>query len=421
MKFFERKIGQFVWFCAGLIFALSISFPDGYHIGAWLLFLSSISLFFLKNCWKNLDNDDKVLFYVFLIFLISICFSILIDWFHSGIFVHKMVDRFSLIIVVLPVFILLLRASGYKEVLWYGICVGSISAFLVALYERAILDLPRARGAENPIMFGDISMLLGFLSFVGAIYYYSCKKIPLTILFLIGGLSGVASSILSGSRGGWVAIPFIIIFLLWESRELLGRKRIALAFGTFFMMVSVAFFTPQTGIKHRVEAAVSNVSNYVQETNKVTSVGMRFDMWKSAIYMFLDSPIFGVGESQIRSIKQELADSEYISQSSVRFFHAHNEVLDTVSKRGLVGLAFLLALYFIPLKLFMKKIREGNNWNIKSYALAGAVVPMSYIDFGFTEVIFSHDIGVMMYFFSITIFWAAIKHEEKDSLLTVKK
>lgn len=406
-----------IWFFSGLMFALCISFPDGYRIGAGGLILLSLSIFFLKPKWRMLNNDDRLLFWVFFVFVISIYGAALSDWIRFDSFVKKTLDRFSLFILVLPVMVLLLNVSDRKEWLWYGVVIGAISGFSLALYERLVLGLGRASGSENAILFGNISMLLGFLSLTAASYYFFQKRFFWLVLALIGGVCGIGGSILSGSRGGWVAAILVTFFLLWVCRNLLGRKLLAKVTLAVFLMISIVVVVPQTGVQARIGQAVSNITHYADNKRKESSVGLRFDMWKAAVYMFQQNPIFGVGESQVKKIKQNLADIGSISQKTVPFHHVHNEFLDVVSKRGIIGLFFTLILYFVPLKLFMKKIRENeDNWRVKSYAVAGALVPMSYIDFGLTNVMFTQKIGVIMYAFSIVLFWVAVKNAENKEL-----
>ncbi|WP_394180970.1 O-antigen ligase family protein [Marinomonas posidonica] len=413
----NNTLSTLTWLFSGLMFALCISIPDGYRIGAGGLLLLSLSLFFLKPKWSMLNKDDRLLFWVFVVFVISIYGAALSDWIRFDSVVKKTLDRFSLFIFVLPVMVLLLNVSGRKEWLWYGVVIGAMSGFSLALYERLVLGLGRARGSENAILFGNISMLLGFLSLTAAAYFFYQKRFFWLVLALSGGVCGIGGSVLSGSRGGWVAAPLVIFFLLWVFRNLLGKKLLSKLILFLLLIISIIVLVPQTGVQARIGQAVSNITHYADNTAKETSVGLRFDMWKAAVYMFQQNPIIGFGESQVKKNKQNLADIGSVSHKIVRFHHAHNEFLDAASKRGLIGLFFILVLYLVPLKLFMNKIRQNEcDWKIKFYAVAGALVPMSYIGFGFTNVMFTQKIGVIMYAFSIVLFWVAVKNAENEAL-----
>jgi O-antigen ligase len=408
----KARFSMFVWFLAAMTFAAAIGIPKGFNVATLLIFLCSLGMSFLKPVNYALEREDRIVIWVFALFGVSLIAAALADHFQA-----RGLDKPSRFLLAIPVLFLLLRAKGPKEWMWYGIIMGSILAFALALYERLVLGLERANGGEHPIMFGDTGMMLGLLSLVAAVYFYSQKRSLLLCFAVVGGLCGMGASVLSGSRGGWVAVPLIGFFLLWECRDLLGKKLLAGVVSVAAICILAAIAIPQTGIQKRAGEAISNIQQYNDGSRTNTSVGARFDMWKAAIYMFKQAPIFGVGESQVRPIKTELAAKGMIHEKAIPYDHAHNEYLQALSTRGIVGLLILLAMYLIPMKLFLKKLRvHRDNWRIRSYAMAGALVPMCYMDFALTQTMFVHNIGVMMFAFPIVYFWAAMRWAERDEL-----
>ncbi|WP_421856272.1 O-antigen ligase family protein [Marinomonas sp.] len=402
----------FVWFFASLTFAISIGISGGYGIATSLLLICSASLVYLKPKWPELTEDDRRLFYTFLAFGLSMFFFVFIDDFQL-----RDLDRPSRFILVLPVLLLLLQEKNRKVWLWYGVVIGAIFAFGLAWYERFILGYVRAEGGQHPIMFGDTGMLLGMLSFASSIYFLSHKRYFWLVLSLIAGGCGVGASVLSASRGGWVALPLIGFFLYWQSRFLFKRRTwFFLGIVTCLLIIS-AVLIPQTGVKERIDEAFGDISHYASGVNKDTSVGLRFEMWKAAFYMFQESPVLGAGMHSSIVVKKELLDEGLVIPEALAYDHAHNEYINALGYRGIVGLAFLLLVYLVPLRLFLKKMDQyKEDWNIKSYAMAGALVPMCYMDFGLSQVMFAHNIGVMMYAFPIVYFWAAVRWAEKEFL-----
>jgi len=408
----KTSFSMFVWFLAAMTFAGAIGIPKGFNVTTLLIFLCSFFMSFLKPVTHPVDRADKLLIWTFFAFGISLIAASLYDhWQVKGL------DKPSRFLLVIPVVFLLLRTKGAKEWLWYGIVAGAVLAFGLALYERVFLGASRANGSEHPIMFGDIGMMLGLLSFAAAIYFFVQQRFIWLLVALFAGVAGIGASILSGSRGGWVAVPLIGLFLFWECRNLLGKKLLIRVFSAVFLCLVIVIAIPQTGIQKRVGEAVSNIQRYSDGSKKTTSVGMRFDMWKAAIHMFQESPTLGVGESQVQPIKRVLAAEGKISSKAVPFDHAHNEYLQALSTRGIIGLFFLLAMYLVPLKLFLRKLRQyKDNWRIRSYAIGGALIPMCYMDFALTQTMFMHNIGVMMFAFPIAYFWAALRWAERDEL-----
>ncbi|WP_417529268.1 O-antigen ligase family protein [Marinomonas shanghaiensis] len=405
--------GALAWFFAALTFTLSLAVPSGYGVGTTGIFLLSLlGLFLMKTRWSELTQDDRVLFWVFVSFAVSMFgFAYLGGW-HI-----RDLDRPSRFILVLPVMFLLLKSVGREQWLWFGCVAGAVGAFALALYERQVLGLDRAQGSEHPIMFGNTGVLLGLISLVAAMYYFAKQRYIWMVLALIGCLSGIGASLLSGSRGGWVALPLIGFFLLWQSRFLLGKKLVWGGGITAIVVLACVVSIPQTGVQGRIMEAFNDVQLYQAGVNKNTSVGLRFEMWKAAWYMFQQEPMLGVGEYGSGAVKERLIEQGVVVPEVMPFSHAHNEFINALSLRGLVGLLFLMVVYLLPMRLFLKKMRQyPDNWSIKAYAMAGALVPMCYMDFGLSQVMFAHNIGVMMYAFPIVYFWAAVRWAERKEL-----
>ncbi|WP_137170432.1 O-antigen ligase [Marinomonas sp. FW-1] len=404
-------LSALAWFFAALTFALSITVPNGYNIGTTFIFLLSL-IFLLKPKWSVLNKDDKLLFFGFAFYAVAMFGFVYLDGWHT-----RELDRPSRFILVLPVLLLLLKSAGREKWLWFGTIIGAIGAFSLAVYERKVLGYGRAHGSEHPIMFGNTGMLLGLMSFVSATYFYANKRRIWMMLAVLGGLCGIGASVLSASRGGWVALPLIGFFLLWQSRFLLGKKLVWGVCITSMLLVTAAVVVPQTGIKDRIGQAINDVVRYDKGVDKDSSVGLRFEMWKAALIMFEESPLVGVGEYGSVAVKERLIGEGTVSEKVLTHSHAHNEFINALGLTGIIGFAFLIAVYLIPLRLFLKKMRQyPDNWNIRSFAMAGALVPMCYMDFGLSQVMFSHNIGVMMYVFSIVYFWAAVRWAERKEL-----
>lgn len=108
-----------------------------------------------------------------------------------------------------------------------------------------------------------------------------------------------------------------------------------------------------------------------------------------------------------------LADQEIIDSGVLIYDHAHNEFLDTLAKRGLLGLAMLLALYLLPMKLFVRQL-HARDMELRSLAAAGVILPVAYIDFGLTQVFLSHNSGVMIYGFWLAVLWGSYRAKTVD-------
>ncbi|MFT2111212.1 O-antigen ligase family protein [Marinomonas sp. 2405UD68-3] len=399
----------FVWFVASLSLGLSLVLNEGVSVAPLVLLCAFFYLTTKRVHW-SFDRLDLLLAASFFIYFLSMILFVYLDGWHT-----RELDRPVRFLLALPVLLVLLKLPYKHHYLWFGVLFGAIGAFCVAVFDRWVLGLDRASGFEHPIMFGNTALLLGGLSFCAFLYFKSDQgRYKLSVLAVIATLCGVFASLLSGTRGGWISLPIICVFIFWQSRDLLNKK-IRIWGGGLLLVIGIAVLvTPQFGVAKRLNEAVTDVYRYQAGDFTYNSVGLRFEMWKGAIYMFQMAPVFGVGEYNSVKIKQELEREGRIDAAILPFSHAHNEYLTSLSLRGVVGLLFLLAVYLVPLKLFLNKMRlYQHNWSVKSYALAGALIPMSYMDFALTQSMFSHNIGVMFYAFTIVFFWAATRWMER--------
>lgn len=404
-----RYVAYLAWLLAAATFALTLSVPRGISYPTLcLFFLAAVFTFVLRHQTLKLSRQDTILIAVFAAYAISSMIFVYLDGWHT-----RELDRPSRFLLALPVLVLLLKCKmPNAPLLFFGTIIGAIAAAVLAAFEVFVLDFPRAQVFTNAIMFGDTSMLLGLINSAACFYFYQNKQKLMLALAILGFIAGVVGSILSGSRGGWIAVPLIGLFILVQAKDLIGKKQLVAIILVALLGVTSAISLPQTGMQERIKKTKSDVELYLKGYTK-TSIGLRFEMWKGAIYLFSEAPIMGVGQYGSQPLKAELAEQGLMSEAATRFDHLHNEFLNTLALKGLVGVVFLLALYLIPLKLFISKLRKHrHNWKIKAYALAGALVPMSYIDFALTQSMFSHNIGVMVFIFFTLFFWAAVRWAE---------
>lgn len=411
---FFDLFSKFVWFIVSTNFALSISIFDGYRYFSLFLFFLTVSLVFIKIDFTKNNREDFFIIGALFIYGASYFFFEYIDSYSWP--DPSLPSRFF---IVLPVMMMLFQIKDFKRVIWYGISLGAILAFIFAIYEKVVLGLGRANGGGLvPIMFGDIGMLLAFLSFISLVYFKKKKNLTWSFISFVAVFSGIGVSLLSVSRGSWVALPIVGTFLFWQCRSHFQKKTflifafLIIAFGSCFSLV------PQTDIKNRFNKGVEHILAYSEGGERDSSVGLRFEMWKLATYMFLEKPILGAGRESSLPLKKELVREGKVVSEAVHYKHSHNVFFDALGYRGLVGLAFEVMIYLVPFMLFYKKLNLS--WEIKLYALAGAVVPLSYVLFGLTEVLFVHKVGVTIYAFYVGFFWVALRRCEDEDFESMR-
>ncbi|MGM0925019.1 MAG: O-antigen ligase family protein [Pseudomonadota bacterium] len=391
---------------AFLLGALPLVVPSGYSIGSAMLLLGSVVLLW-RRPMLGLERADAVV-------MAALTVSALIGmiwagWVGEG---WRDVDKPVRFLLAVPALLLVMAYPPRLAWLWSGLALGAIGAGGWAIWQRFGEGVPRASGDMNPIQYGNLSMLLGVLCLAGLGWAVVQRhRHAWTFLISSGAALGVLASLLSGSRGGWVGVPFILLVLYRAyGRDLSMRLALVLS-ALLVVALIVVYQVEETGVENRVTQAVSNIDQYFSGGNRNTSVGMRFEMWKGAAHLIIEKPLSGWGENGYRPAMQELADQGVIESGAAKFGHAHNEYLDVFAKRGVLGFLSLMALYLVPLTLFVRGFSMPD-LSRRSVAVAGALLSVTYIDFSLTQAFLAHNSGTMMYAFLLAVLWGGYRSKK---------
>lgn len=273
--------------------------------------------------------------------------------------------------------------------------IGAIGGAGIAAYQAIKLGA-RADGFTQAIQFGNIALLFGVLCLVRALT--TLQPSILNVLMWLGFASGVAASVWSQTRGGWVAIAFVFCWVLIQAiRPWPWFKRI---FAVLVLLGVVAIPVSQFGlhkvVESRVEEAVIEATAYLDANKQNSPVGARLAMWQFTIQKVGDAPLLGHGKQGWLELRdQAIAKGELVPYIG-NFSHVHNEYLDVLLKRGMVGLVLLVLLYAGPMFWFFKPYLNTADIEVKSLAMAGMVIPMMYMDFGLTQLFLGHNSGRMV-------------------------
>lgn len=391
---------------------LALVAPTGYSWGPALLVLASVLAFLIPGYRSDWPGQD----YAPLAAVLALVFAAAateILWHGLDSRAFDRPSRFMLALFVIP---LLAHYPPKVRYLWLGFAIGAVGAGGWAVQQVFFEGMDRAQGGTQIIQFGNLSMLMGIISLVGFLWFQQLTHPDRfsRILMLSGFFGGVTASILSGSRGGWLVLPVGLFFILSKYKLKLST---ACSNGLVIFSVAVVValsMSPATGVPERLERVFDETKAYFTDGDATTSIGARLEMWKVAVKLGRQRPFLGWGSVQVELEKAKLAESGRIDPTILKYGHAHNDFLDSWQKRGLLGLGALLALYFVPLFFFVKKLNEGSA-QTKPLALAGALMCTSYIIFSLSQAFFEHNSGVMVYAFLLVTLWTLCTESEKDN------
>ena len=390
--------------------ALSMTVNSGYSIGAALL--SIVALIYLPKLgtyFRELQKDDKILIVTLASYFLICSISIVLDGFHTREF-----DRPSRFLLASLALIILLKTSINVELVLYGVIIGAAGTGFLAMYQYFVLGMDRPNGFQIVIAYGNDSLLLALLALSSTGFFLARKKYFIVALSLVAATLALSAFIFSGARGGWLATPLIIL-VLWQYRKKLYSVALLSITSIIFVLVIAMLLSPKLETLDRLKLVNTNLDHYFSGQDVDTPVGLRLEMWKSALYSFREKPIFGTGEYGNKAYKEQQIQQGLVNSKIITFGHAHNEILTALSHRGLIGFLSLLCIYFVPLRFFSKVLfsqQSALDPRKKIIALGGCLIPLSYFSYGLTQSMFHHNSGSTIYPFFIIIYWAALKSFE---------
>ena len=306
--------------------------------------------------------------------------------------------KYTWFVLAVSIYYLFRHVRPRVELIWVGLVLGALVAGGRALLEEFQLVEEigwenmsgRANGAMHPIRFGDLSLLVGFISLAGALYLRRIKP-HIRILGFVAFSAGIIASILSLSRGGWLAIPlllFIVLFPWWRHQGKLIRLLVPGLMIAFLISISLV---PSMNVNKRFDQARKDLVKYFEKGDSRSSLGARIDMFETAIHIFKDSPVFGVGIGGYHPHAQEYFDKkdEKLSREVILWKNPHNELLLQAATRGIFGILSFLVL-FVSMGIAFAKTLNCTDASVLFHAVAGLSLVIGYAVFGMSIALFEH-------------------------------
>ncbi|MEQ6890049.1 O-antigen ligase family protein [Halomonas sp. CS7] len=296
--------------------------------------------------------------------------------------------------------------------LWTGLALGGMTTGVWALWQ-ALNGVRRASGHEplHAILYGNLSLLSGVLCLAGIGWALNGpRRSGWLALLALGALGGVAASVLSGTRGGWVALPLILLVFQRGFGRWLPRGKAAAWWLGAGVLLAALYVLPQTGVQHRVSLAVAEVEHYLTgEEAKTSSVTTRLEMWQGALGLIVERPLLGHGEAGYEEGVRSRVKAGEIDRAVLAHAHAHNDLLDAWAKRGVPGLVALLGLYLLPLWLFRSGLNHPDSSH-RALAVAGLLLPVTFLDFGMTYSFLAYPVGTAVFCGWLVVLWTFYRH-----------
>ncbi len=400
-------------FAAAVIFlfpALILVLRPADGLGLGLLALAGFGIAWQQRGSIQATREEKLLYFAVSFFFLAALLTTLLGGIDdAGV---KKLSKFARLLLVIPAYVFLRRVGVSLAAFWYGLLAGSVVAAGVAMYQVwGPMNIGRAKGITHPIIFGDLALAMGVMSLAGAGWFRERARWQI-ILPLLAVLLALLASALSHARGGWLAIPFLVLVFAWYARARIPVWQRWIAVTASLLILASAYFIPATGVQKTVTRTTDNLSAYFQSNindgTRGSSVGTRLEMWQAAWQIYLNNPLLGVGWGHYKENAQVLVDAGLRNRSAATWGHPHNQFFAAMVGGGSVAFVAILLLFLIPAKLLMDVIRRGKTPDTQRLALAGLLLIVAYMSFGFSEAILERVRPVSFLAFYLAVIFAAI-------------
>lgn len=408
MNSYSGRLPQIVSLSVFLFFAMALSVPSGYSYGAALLLLISL-VFMAKRPPLEFSREDKTLAAIFLtIFLISLFIFLL----HRD--PSRTFDQTSRYALAIPILFLLLKVPPRLSYLWAGLAIGSISSAGITLWQRHWLHIERATGfVTSAIPYGDISLLMAVLCAAGLFWVCAHKQHIWfwRVALLLGAMAGLYSFVASETRGGWLAVPPVVLlfcFAFARKRDIRWVVGIILA---ILLVLGTLFTIPNTGLQARYDLAVNEIQMYQHQRGSDNAVGGRLAAWRTALNSIPKKPLLGWSYKDYGTELARLAAEKKIDAYVFDLANTHNNYLEVWLHQGLIGLLALLSLYGYAFWCFCRRLTHPD-MTVRVLAVSGASLLASFFMFGMTLVILGRNSGILLFLMTLCVLWGCMRHEE---------
>lgn len=311
--------------------------------------------------------------------------------------------------VFLPLVVIgLFSVNVRPESVWVGLMIAAITAGLLPLIQMLLADGPQRFSGlmSNPIPYGNVCVLLATACLVG-LSTFARQSSSLVKTGLVLGLAlALVGTLLSGSKGGWLSIALTWpLLLVWAFRQMQFRQAL-FVIALLAIVGSTAAFSPSSTMLERLKQggqAALALATHLISGNEVKrmpddgSVGVRAAMWRHALQgPVLENPVLGVPRAQLRASQREAVEQGKEPSLRKDWAHLHNDSVDVLATKGIVGLAALIGLWGGWLSFFVKQYRRAMNPTYQGLALVGFLVLVQLAEFSMS--------GSQLRYLSVSIF-----------------
>ncbi len=187
-------------------------------------------------------------------------------------------------------------------------------------------------------------------------------------------LLGVWVLFLTGTRGALAGLAagglVVAVLSLSAHRQLL--KPIAFGVGVLLLAEAALVAVDAGGGLHPGAEDQTTFSRLLNTSSGETSVATRLALLKMSWQGFLDKPLLGWGHDNFANVFDRYAPPSFYQYDDADYYHAHNQLAETLTTKGILGLAAYLALWGALAWAILRQQGDARQ-RVLAYAVAGAL------------------------------------------------
>jgi len=399
------------------LFSVTVLSYSGHGGQSAIVLLLTMFYVFIAKRKESMDftlhKEEKIFVYLVFVFWLLQLFGILYQpegyEFANARAQLKSFDYPMRWLLLLPVFFLLRRYLVDWRVMAIGMSIGVFISVAIATHQVYVLGLDRAYGASNhQIPFAELMVAADLLLWMLMIYAWNNGNKIISFILLIASLAGFYGSLLSVTRGAWLAYVFMIaIWLLYMFKKSFSDRKHLFStpiIARLLLAVLVFYAVSQTDQYQVLQSRSMGTVNNLAEGGYNSATGNRLAIYQDAFKVIKQHP-FGVGTDNFSAIEQS---------GNNTFSQAHNEIINLWVENGIQGVIALLLLLGYAFKIFYKHLKHPNDL-VSVYAASGLMLIVSYMIFGFSQAVFSHHQTIIFFIFYLYFFLAQISVIKRQS------
>lgn len=359
----NKYLNIFFTFIVGL-FLLTSAFRPSVQIVSIILTLFLLYYYFYFKATKkgnifSLNKNEKLLSISLVLMFASILPPLLTNNSLSVGFRELDIPSKYLLFALIALLLFKLKPRISSDILMYLIGISGFIFGLIAIFHIFIFPQMLYHGRFTGYSgINELGFMCGVISVINiSLALYRKNK----LFFLSAGLLSFIGVVGTGLRGSVLAV-FCSLFVIFLVYCFYNRSLLVVAMKTL-IFIAISFFVISYVVYDSLPTdRISYTKDELDSINKGdynTSIGLRLVMYKEALAIFSLSPIIGMSAKSQYDNAEKIANIsgfDHIieaAKSGPVFGKKHNDMLNILATRGLIGFASLVLFYFAMTKMIL--------------------------------------------------------------------